>query len=294
MSLSFAKSAVARSITLATCALAAFAALAAPAAEPATADPVVLRVGAQQFTASEYRALAGDATRGAAGIDDDSVVRRFADRAILLDQARQQHLQDDPVVAARLRRAADAILADAAQARLSADARIDEAMLRRQFAAHPDDYTEYHLRHLFVALHPQGGPRSGHTLTEAQALQRAEALKRQLDGGADFATLAMRESDDTATAGEGGQLSPTFGRYLADAFDAPIRQLAVDQVSAPVRGPDGYHLIRLDAKTDARFEAVRGQIDLQLREQAAADAMQRLRQAQPMAFDRDAYTAAAH
>lgn len=294
MSLSFAKSAIARFATLAACALAAFAALAAPAAETASADPVVLRVGAQQFTASEYRALAGDATRGDAGIDDASVVRRFADRAILLDQARQQHLQDDPVVAARLRRATDAILAEAAQARLGADARIDEAMLRRQFAAHPDDYTEYHLRHLFVALHPQGGPRSGHVLTEAQALQRAEALKRQLDAGADFATLAMRESDDTATAGEGGQLSPTFGRYLADAFDAPIRQLAVEQVSAPVRGPDGYHLIRLDAKTAASFEAARGQIDLQLREQAAADAMQRLRQAQPMAFDRDAYATAAH
>ncbi|MBO9872975.1 MULTISPECIES: peptidylprolyl isomerase [Xanthomonas] len=288
MSLSLAKSTVALSIALAACTLGTVVASAAPA----TADPVVLRVGAQQFTASEYRALASDGTRGDAGIDDDSVVRRFADRAILLDQARQQHLQDDPVVAARLRRAADAILADAAQARLLSSAQIDERMLRQQFAAHPDDYTEYHLRHLFVALQPQGGPRAGHRLTEAQALQRAEALKRQLDGGADFATLAMRESDDTATAGEGGQLSPTFGRYLADAFVAPIRQLAVDHVSAPVRGPDGYHLIRLDTKTDARFEAVRGQIDLQLREQAAADAMQRLRQAQPMAFDRAAYAAA--
>ncbi|WP_045738424.1 peptidylprolyl isomerase [Xanthomonas sp. MUS 060] len=287
MSVFFAKSAA-----LTICALTAFATLAAPVAEHAAADPVVLRVGAQQFTASEYRALAGQGARSTAGIDDPSVVRRFADRAILLDQAKQQHLQDDPVVAARLRQAADAILAEAAQARLVANAKIDEAMLRKQFAAHPDDYTEYHLRHLFVALHPQNGARAGHALTDAQALQRAEALKRQLDGGADFATLAMRESDDATTAGDGGQLSPTFGRYLADAFVAPIHQLAVNQVSAPVRGPDGYHLIYLDMKTAARFEAVRGQIELQLREQAAADAMQRLRQAQPMAFDRAAYTAA--
>ncbi|WP_045757554.1 peptidylprolyl isomerase [Xanthomonas albilineans] len=290
MSLFFAKSAV-----LAVCALTAFVALAMPAdVGTAAVDPVVLRVGAQQFTASEYHALAGEGTRGVASIDDPSVVRRFADRAILLDQARQQHLQDDPVVAARLRRAADAILADAARARLGATAQIDESMLHQQFAAYPDDYTEYHLRHLFVALHPQGGPRGGQSLTEAQALQRAEALKRQLDGGADFATLAMHESDDGATAAEGGQLSPTFGRYLADAFVAPIHQLAVNQVSAPVRGADGYHLIYLDAKTDARFEAVRGQIELQLREQAAADAMQRLRQAHPMAFDRAAYAAAVH
>ncbi|MCI2260458.1 peptidylprolyl isomerase [Xanthomonas indica] len=293
MFLPFAKSAFAKSVVLAACALSAVAALAAPVADRGATDPVVLRVGAQQFTASEYRALVGNDVRSLAKIDDPSIVRRFADRAILLEQARQQHLQDDPVVAARLRQAADAILADAAKARLGTDVQIDEARLRQQFAAHPDDYTEYHLRHLFVALRPQGGPRAGQTLSEAHALQRAEALKRQLDGGADFATLAKRESDDAASAGEGGQLSPTFGRYLADAFVAPIRQLAVDQVSAPVRGPDGYHLIRLDAKTDATFETARGQIALQLREQAADYAMQRLRAAQPIAFDRAAYAAAA-
>ncbi len=292
MSLSIARRGAAIACLLAACHIAA--ASAAASAEPAGADPVVLRVGAARFTASEYRALASTDALSASGIDQPDTVRQFADRVILLEQAKHHHLERDPAVAAQLRRTADTILVEAAMADLASRARIDEAQVQWQFQAHPGDYDEYHLSHLFVALHPQSDARRGHDLSEAQALQRAEALKRQLDAGADFATLAVRESDDGATAADGGQLSAAFGRYLADPFVAPVQQLAVNQVSAPVRGPDGYHLIRLDAKTAARFDAVRGQIEVQLREQAAAQALQQLRQTHPLSFDRAAYAANAH
>ncbi|MCC4595863.1 peptidyl-prolyl cis-trans isomerase [Xanthomonas campestris pv. phormiicola] len=289
MSLSFAKHGAAVACLLAACHIAAVS-----AADRTGADPVVLRVGALQFTASQYRALAGNDAAAAAGSDDPAALREFADRVILLEQARQHRLERDPVVAARLRQAKDAILVEAAMAALASNARIDEAQVQQQFKAHPGDYDEYHLSHIFVALHPQADARRDHDLSEAQALQRAQALKRQLDAGADFAALALRESDDGATAADGGQLSATFGRYLADPFVAPVQQLALNQVSAPVRGADGYHLIRLDAKTQARFDAVRGQIEVQLREQAAAQALQQLRQTHPLRFDHAAYAAAAH
>ncbi|MFC6840962.1 peptidylprolyl isomerase [Xanthomonas theicola] len=292
MSLSIAKRGAVVACLLAACHIAA--ASVAAAAERTGADPVVLRVGASRFTASEYRALAGNDAPAAVGIDDPQAVRRFADRVILLEQAKLQRLEHDPAVAARLRQAADAILVEAAMASLASNVGIDAAQLQQQFKAHPGDYDEYQLSHIFVALHPQADARRGHDLSEAQALQRAQALKQQLDAGADFAALAMRESDDGATAADGGRLSAAFGRYLADPFVAPVQQLAVNQVSAPVRGADGYHLIRLDAKTQARFDAVRGQIEVQLREQAAAQALQQLRQTHPLAFDRAAYAAAAH
>jgi parvulin-like peptidyl-prolyl isomerase len=291
MSLSIARRRAAIVCLLASCHIAAASAADAVSTAPVGADPVVLRVGTARFTASEYRALASSDALSARGLDQPDAVRQFADRVILLEQAKQHHLERDPEVAARLRRAADATLVEAATADLASRAQIDEAQVQRQFQAHPGDYDEYHLSHLFVALHPQSDARRGHDLSEAQALQRAEALKRQLDAGANFATLAMHESDDGATATEGGQLSATFGRYLADPFVAPVQQLAVNQVSAPVRGPDGYHLIRLDAKTPARFDAVRGQIEVQLREQAAAQALEQLRQAHPLSFDRAAYAA---
>ncbi|MCC8538004.1 peptidylprolyl isomerase [Xanthomonas axonopodis pv. poinsettiicola] len=261
----------------------------------APATSVVLRIGTQSFDAQEFRALAlaelpRDVTPVAAA--DPDFVREFADRLLLVDQARQAHLQDDPVVAARIRQATDAVLVRAMQTRLGESAHIDAAQVRAQFDAHPHDYDEVHLSHVFVALKPQGEARRATPLSDAQALARAQQLKRQLDAGAAFAELAKQESDDGSTAADGGELSPIFQRNVADVFAAPVQALGVGEVSAPVRGPEGYHLIRVDSRTPATFASARGQIEVQLREQAATAALERLRQANPMSFDHAALEAA--
>lgn len=266
----------------------------AHAADAMTATPV-LRVGGQAFNAADYRALAQpDLPEGSAPqrLSEPQVVRAFADRVLLLAQARRDRLQDDPVVAMRIRHATDAILADAALARLEDGVAAGPAQLLRQFQAHPHDYDEVHLSHLFVAFAPDSGARAGRRLSDEQALERARALKRQLDGGADFAALAASASDDAQSAADGGQLPPTFVRYLDSAFVAPVLALAVGQDSEPVRGPQGYHVIRLQSRTPATFDTAKGQIGVQLREQAAAQAMQSLRDANPVQFDRDAFEAA--
>ncbi|KQQ83731.1 peptidylprolyl isomerase [Xanthomonas sp. Leaf131] len=255
----------------------------------------VLHIGKQAFTAQEYRALAlADLPQDANPVtaSDPSFVREFADRLLLVDQARQAHLQEDPVVAARIRQATDAILAKAMQTRVRQAAQIDTAQVQVQFDAHPHDYDEVHLSHVFVALHPQGDARRGKDLSETQAAARAQQLKQRLDAGLPFAELAMHDSDDASTASEGGQLSPIFLRNVADAFLAPVQALAVGQVSAPVRGPEGYHLIRVDARTPATFDTARGQIEVQLRDQAATAAMDQLRQDNPVRFDHAALEAA--
>ncbi|PPU96310.1 peptidylprolyl isomerase [Xanthomonas populi] len=230
--------------------------------------------------------------RGETSAADPDFVREFADRMLLVDQARLTHLQDDPVVAARIRQATDAILAKAVQARARDNAHIDAAQVQAQFDAHPHDYDEVRLSHLFVALRPQRDARRGSPLNDAQALARAQQLKQQLDAGTPFAELAMRESDDGSTAAEGGELSSIFLRNVADPFVASVQTLGVGDVSAPVRGPEGYHLIRVDARTPATFETARAQIEVQLRDQAATAAMEQLRQANPLRFDHAALEAA--
>lgn len=58
-----------------------------------------------------------------------------------------------------------------------------------------------------------------------------------------------------------------FGLYLDTPFAAPVRALAVGDVSGPVRGPGGYHLIRLEEKHTATLDTVGGMIEAQLREE---------------------------
>ncbi|WP_223214379.1 peptidylprolyl isomerase [Xanthomonas sp. NCPPB 1638] len=260
-----------------------------------TTSGTVMQIGPQSLNAQEYRALAlADLPKeiNPATAADPAFVREFADRLLLVQEAQREHLQDDPVVAARIRQATDAILTKAVQTRARDTAKIDAAQIKAQFDAHPHDYDEVHLRHLFVALQPQGDARGGTPLNDAQALARAQHLKQQLDAGVPFAELAMRESDDGSTAAEGGELSPIFQRNLADAFVAPVQGLGEGEVSAPVRGPEGYHLIRLDARRPATLDSAAGQIDVQLRDQAAATTLAQLRQANPLSVDHVALEAA--
>ena len=150
-------------------------------------------------------------------------------------------------------------------------ATVTDADVKSQFESRPHDYDEYRLSHIFVAIRGDATTSAGKTRrSEAQALARAWALKRKLDTGADFALLAKTQSDDGATASVGGELSSIFDMYLADEFAAAVHRLAVGQVSPPTRGPNGYHLIRLEEIHRATFETAKGMIEAELQEEARA------------------------
>lgn len=77
-----------------------------------------------------------------------------------------------------------------------------------------------------------------------QALAKAEAIKQQLDGGADFAALAASESADAGSANNGGDLGYTTGDTFPPAFEQALYELEKNEVSAPVLTDAGYHLIK--------------------------------------------------
>ncbi|MGJ7505331.1 MULTISPECIES: peptidylprolyl isomerase [unclassified Variovorax] len=161
-----------------------------------------------------------------------------------------------------------ACAAEPATARADSAA-IRESEIKRQFEAQPWVYDEYRLSHIFIAAQTADAKARPKTQrSESQALTRARMLKRKLDAGADFASLARVASDDAATVPLGGELSSIFGLYLADEFVVAVRTLTVGEVSKPVRGASGYHLIKLEEKHAATLETARGLIELQLRGEA--------------------------
>lgn len=193
---------------------------------------------------------------------------------VLSQSARWNHLEDQPVVAARIRAATDTILAAAERDRLAASAPISEADLRSRFESRSWAYGEYRLSHIYIAMQTVDR-KTGRQVarSDAQALTRAQDLRRRLARGIGFTQLARESSDDASTASAGGALSSTFGMYLADEFVTAVRALADGEVSAPVRGTSGYHLIRLDANSPATFENARGMVEVELREEFKARAI---------------------
>lgn len=79
----------------------------------------------------------------------------------------------------------------------------------------------------------------------AAALERARAIREEIVGGADFAEVAQRESQDQATAALGGDLG-TFGRgQMVAAFDSAAFSAPVGQVTEPVLSSFGFHVIEV-------------------------------------------------
>lgn len=83
------------------------------------------------------------------------------------------------------------------------------------------------------------------------AHKKADDAKVQIDGGMDFASAAIRYSD-APNALEGGDLGWRNADELPQAFAELTDSMQEGQVSAPIRGPNGFHIIKLIGKrTDA-------------------------------------------
>jgi peptidyl-prolyl cis-trans isomerase D len=119
--------------------------------------------------------------------------------------------------------------------------------------------------------------RGSHMLVEAgnddaAARARAESLAKQAQGGADFAELARKNSDDIGSKAQGGDL----GWSLKQAYEAPFAEALFSMQKGEIRGPVktrfGYHIIRLDDVRPAHqrpFEEVRAELETEYRRDQA-------------------------
>lgn len=81
---------------------------------------------------------------------------------------------------------------------------------------------------------------------KAASRKKAEALAAQIKNGADFAALAMAQSDDKGSKASGGDLGPLRRGQMPEAFEKVLWSLRAGEVSEPVETDFGWHLIRVD------------------------------------------------
>jgi peptidyl-prolyl cis-trans isomerase D len=119
---------------------------------------------------------------------------------------------------------------------------------------------------------------------DAAAKSKAQGLLNQLRGGADFAALAKKSSDDPGSATRGGDLGFLTREQLVPEFANPAFSLPIGQLSDLVKTSYGYHIIKVMEKRPAGykpFEDVKDQIRSQIVEQngkdQARDAITRVR-----------------
>ena len=112
---------------------------------------------------------------------------------------------------------------------------------------------------------------AAHILVESE--DEAKALIEELEGGADFATLAQ-ENSVGPSGGNGGDLG-WFGKgtMVEDFFNA-VTALEAGEVSAPVETQFGWHVIKLNEtriKDQPLLQDVRAELEEELRQVAFED-----------------------
>ena len=93
----------------------------------------------------------------------------------------------------------------------------------------------------FKDLKPGTEYSAAHILVESE--EKANDLKKQLDGGADFAALAKANSTDTGSGANGGDLGWFGLGAMVKPFEDAVVAATVGKVAGPVKSDFGWHLI---------------------------------------------------
>lgn len=106
---------------------------------------------------------------------------------------------------------------------------------------------EVNASHLLIAVPDDAAP--ANTLA---AYQAALALRKRIADGEDFAALAGANSQDAATAPDGGSLGWFTAFSLVYPLETAVYNTPVGQVAGPVRTRAGYHLLRVNNRRPSR------------------------------------------
>ena len=131
----------------------------------------------------------------------------------------------------------------------------------------------------FADAEPSKEYNASHILIETE--EEALAIQADVDGGADFATVAKEKS--TGPSGPNGGSLGWFGKgAMVPSFEAAVVGLEVGAVSAPVQTQFGWHVIILNETRNTsapELDAVRVEIEGTLRQEAVTTKIEELREA---------------
>jgi peptidyl-prolyl cis-trans isomerase D len=163
------------------------------------------------------------------------------------------------------------------QEKVEATLQFSDAELRKAYAGALDNFRmpeRIHVRHILINA-------EGKSDAEKKALKtKAEDLLKQLKAGADFAELAKKNSQDTASAEKGGDLDWLVrGQSGSPEFEAAVFALKPKDFSGVITTQYGFQIAQVLEKEPARvkpFEEVKAGLAVDLRKQMVPDKVQAL------------------
>ncbi|WHY19538.1 peptidylprolyl isomerase [Paenibacillus sp. G2S3] len=128
--------------------------------------------------------------------------------------------------------------------------KVTDDQVVKEFEATKGDFTVATLRHVLIGLTDANNKER----TSEEALKIAKEVKAKLDGGADFAAIAKEYTDDTSSKETGGEYKDKAVGTYVDEFKKAAQTLPLNTISDPVETSYGYHIIKVESRTDKTFD----------------------------------------
>jgi peptidyl-prolyl cis-trans isomerase C len=171
-------------------------------------------------------------------------------RRVLASEATQSAVIQNPMVLAAIEKAKERILSDAMLETIDQKNQPSleaiEAYARSIYTANQTKFstpTQLRASHILIRT------------AEPEALQKMQAILKQLKEGADFEELAKSSSQDPGSAAKGGDLG-FFGkgRMIAIFENTVFAMNKIGEMSDVFESPFGYHIIKLTDKKPAGIQ----------------------------------------
>jgi peptidyl-prolyl cis-trans isomerase D len=166
--------------------------------------------------------------------------------------------------------------------KLAADTQVSQQDLQRYYSQHQDQFRvpeEVKVSHILIKTPLPGPDGKVDPKAVADAKAKAEDILKKLQGGANFADLAKKNSDDPGSAAQGGELGWIGRGRTVPEFEKAAFGLKPGQMSSLVQSSYGFHIIKVEDRHDAHLktlEEVKAEIEPQIKREKAAGAAQTL------------------
>jgi parvulin-like peptidyl-prolyl isomerase len=256
-----------------------------PAAAPAAQagdDPVIISAEGVQVHKSEFEAALKSLPAEYQQFANGPGKRQFADDYIrmklLASEGTKAGLDKDPEVQSQLALLRENLIAQAELKKMDSSMKVSDADLQKYYESHKNEYEQVKARHILVAFKGSPAAQAGKKeLTEAEAKAKAEDIRKQLEGGADFSALAKKESDDTGSGAQGGDLGSFGHGQMVPEFEKAAFEAKPGDLTPVVRTQYGYHVIQVQEHGSTPFEGVKATIEKTQREAKMKAALDELK-----------------
>lgn len=201
---------------------------------------IVARMGEVTLTVQDARQLVEQNPANAQSPEAlERLIRTEAVRRSLAQEARRQSFDKKPEIASRMERAAEQTLVAAYMNERARPARDfpSEEQIKQAYEANKSGFTTPH-QYRVSQIYVPGA--------DTAALRKAEDLRAQVQRKqSGFAEIARKFSQHAASAAQGGDMGWLAEKDLVPAIRKPLSELKKGEISKPLAGGEGYHILML-------------------------------------------------